>query len=169
MTSRSACHLEIERKFLVQGSFPRDPSPIEIVQGYLKSSKGNELRVRSENRNYFLTHKHRVDAISAEETTCSLPSSIGAELLQLCTGGQLIQKRRHIIETDGFLWEVDEYLGRYLGLFVAEIELSHSKQTFRMPAWVGEEVTQDPRFKNAVLFRSRMSTNNLTTKSHVGV
>jgi adenylate cyclase len=63
----------------------------------------------------------------------------------------LIEKRRYRIQHGGMTWEVDEFLGDNTGLVVAEIELESARQPFEKPAWVGEEVTSDPRFYNANL------------------
>ena len=54
----------------------------------------------------------------------------------------LIDKIRYKIPYQGFVWEVDEFLGDNAGLVVAEIEL---------PGWIGEEVTGDRRYANSAL------------------
>ncbi len=46
---------------------------------------------------------------------------------------------------------MDEFLGDNAGLVVAEIELSAEDEPFARPAWLGEEVTGDPRYRNAAL------------------
>lgn len=48
-------------------------------------------------------------------------------------------------------WDVDEFLGDNAGLVVAEIELADESQPFARPAWLGEEVTRDPRYFNSNL------------------
>ncbi len=153
MMSKNTTSLEIERKFLVCESFPRDPDPLKITQGYLPNVGGNELRIRCENDQFFLTRKERITTETAYETTCVLPEEIGREMMRLCSGGTLIQKRRHQIHVNGYLWEIDEYLDANAGLVVAEIELSCSGQKFEMPSWIDDEVTHDPDYKNAALFR----------------
>ena len=45
-------------------------------------------------------------------------------------------------------WEIDEFHGDNAGLVVAEIELENEEQTFAKPPWLGEEVSQDPRYLN---------------------
>lgn len=153
MTPNKATALEIERKFLVRGSFPRDPAPLKITQGYLPNTNGSELRIRCENDQFFLTRKERLNATTARETTCSLPVEIGQDMILLCSGGTLIQKQRHRIHVSSHLWEVDEYLDVNVGLVVAEIELSDSREQFQMPTWVSDEVTDNPDYKNVALFR----------------
>ena len=58
---------------------------------------------------------------------------------------------RRRLEHDGLIWEVDEFLGDNQGLVVAEVELDREDRPFTKPAWVGEEVTHDPRYYNASL------------------
>jgi adenylate cyclase len=49
------------------------------------------------------------------------------------------------------LWEVDEFAGHNIGLVVAEIELKQEDESFDPPEWLGEEVTDDPRYRNSSL------------------
>ncbi len=51
----------------------------------------------------------------------------------------------------GSRWEVDEFLGANAGLVVADSELTTPDQPFARPDWLGEEVTEDPRYYNANL------------------
>ncbi len=48
-------------------------------------------------------------------------------------------------------WEVDEFHGDNEGLVIAEIELASEDQPFERPGWVGQEVSDDPRYFNANL------------------
>ena len=58
------------------------------------------------------------------------------------------------INYDGFIWDVDEFLGENEGLVVAEIELDRIEQEFNKPLWIGENVTGDPKYKNANLVKN---------------
>ena len=49
----------------------------------------------------------------------------------------------------GLKWEVDEFHGKYEGLVVAEIELESEEQSFESPAFIGQEVTDNPQYYNA--------------------
>ena len=52
---------------------------------------------------------------------------------------------------DGLSWEVDIFKGDNAPLLVAEIEMPEKDYPLlerELPAWLGEEVTDDPRFKN---------------------
>lgn len=48
----------------------------------------------------------------------------------------------------GLVWEVDEFLGDNAPLVTAEIELPTEDTPFSKPAWLGEDVTNDHRYKN---------------------
>lgn len=63
----------------------------------------------------------------------------------------VIEKTRHVVEFEGHLWEIDEFGGMNNGLIVAEVELDAENESVRVPEWVGEEVTGDPRFFNSNL------------------
>ena len=69
-------------------------------------------------------------------------------------GAGVIEKRRYRLAAGGGLtWEIDRFEGANEGLVIAEIELEHEEQSFERPGWLGPEVTEDPRFQNAYLFR----------------
>ncbi|MCP4660634.1 MAG: CYTH domain-containing protein, partial [bacterium] len=70
----------------------------------------------------------------------------------------LIEKTRYVIPYEGFTWEVDEFHGENAGLIVAEVELEDENQEFRRPPWVGEEVSDDPRYFNANLVEHPYTT-----------
>ncbi|MEC8434283.1 MAG: hypothetical protein VXZ27_00440, partial [SAR324 cluster bacterium] len=50
--------------------------------------------------------------------------------------------------TDAGATAFDEFHGDNAGLVVAEIELENEEQPFAKPPWLGEEVSQDPRYLN---------------------
>jgi adenylate cyclase len=49
------------------------------------------------------------------------------------------------------VFEIDEFHGANAGLVVAEVELAREGQEIPHPDWLGEELTDDPRFLNASL------------------
>jgi adenylate cyclase len=65
----------------------------------------------------------------------------------------LVEKVRRRIDYQGHTWEVDEFFGVNQGLVVAEIELAAEDEAFAKPAWIGEEVTDDPRYYNSSLVK----------------
>ena len=144
--------IEIERKFLVSGTGWRVAAPRHYRQGYLCHDPARTVRVRLAGDDAFLTIKGETHGASRAEFEYAIPSPDARELLGLCAGA-LIEKRRHVSEHDGLLWEVDEFLGDNAGLIVAEVELGTEGQALTLPDWVGAEVTDDPRYYNSNLSR----------------
>jgi adenylate cyclase len=55
-------------------------------------------------------------------------------------------------------WTIDVYMGPLTGVEFAEVELEHPDQHLQLPPWVGEEVTNDPRFKKGTIARRFITT-----------
>jgi adenylate cyclase len=142
--------VEIERKFLVVGASWRSAPAIYYSQGYLNRDKARTVRVRIVGDEAFLTIKGITQGASRAEFEYTIPVADAKELLAMCEQ-PLIEKYRRKIYHEGFVWEVDEFLGDNLGLVVAEIELPSEDTQFAKPEWVGEEVTQDERYYNSNL------------------
>jgi adenylate cyclase len=100
-----------------------------------------------------LTIKGRTVGATRAEWEYPIPMEDAHAFLDSLCEKPLIEKRRHRIPYAGMVWEVDEFLGENAGLVVAEIELESEHQEFSRPEWIGEEVTQDPRYFNANLLR----------------
>lgn len=145
--------VEIERKFLVVGDGWRAASGVFYSQGYLNRDKARTVRVRIAGEQAFLTIKGVSVGASRAEFEYPIPLWDARELLALCEQ-PLIEKNRRKILYEGFVWEVDEFLGENLGLVVAEIELPAEDTIFARPDWVGEEVTEDVRYFNSNLSRT---------------
>ncbi|QJE94874.1 CYTH domain-containing protein [Luteolibacter luteus] len=142
---------EIERKFLVKSEAWREGLPGErIVQGYLCREKERTVRVRIKGDKGFLTIKGLSEGVSRKEFEYEIPVGEADELLLLCTP-PLLDKVRYERRHGGHLWEIDEFAGENHGLIVAEIELDEEGSEFEKPEWVGEEVSDDPRYYNACL------------------
>jgi CYTH domain-containing protein len=62
-----------------------------------------------------------------------------------------IEKIRHIVLFENFTFEVDEFLTHNKNLILAEIELPFEDSSFPNPDWLGEEVTGDPSYYNAMM------------------
>lgn len=58
---------------------------------------------------------------------------------------------RYKVDFEGYIWEIDEFLNENEGLILAEIELKDENDIFEKPEWVGEEVSNDPRYFNSSL------------------
>ncbi len=151
--------IEIERKFLVIGDGWRAAAHavMPMAQGYLNDqaalasgAQKASVRVRVQGEAAFLNFKSRELGHTRQEFEYPIPLADARALLALCVGG-LIDKRRHLVQYQGHLWEVDEFLGDNAGLVVAEIELDSADEAFATPDWLGAEVTDDPRYYNVAL------------------
>ena len=143
---------EIERKFLLandgwKGLGQGQP----YCQGYLCSGAGRTVRVRTAADQGYLTIKGPTLGFSRSEYEYPIPFGEARELLDSLCMKPLIEKIRYRIDFAGFVWEVDEFKGDNNGLVVAEIELEYPEQEFVMPPWIGQEVTDDPRYRNSSL------------------
>lgn len=144
---------EIERKFLVKGDFKQDASKgTRITQGYLSSVPERTVRVRIKGDKGFITIKGIGSASGASrfEWEKEIPVAEVESLLQLCEPG-VIDKTRYLVKSGIHTFEVDEFYGDNKGLVVAEVELQSEDESFVKPAWLGKEVTGDPRYYNAAL------------------
>ena len=151
--------IEIERKYLLKSDQWRAQNkPQHSVQGYLAPGPPASLRVRIMGGIAKLNIKQSVIDIERDEYEYPLPLTDAQEMLEsLCTGS-IVEKNRYRVEYEGFIWEIDEFLGENAGLIVAEIELEHREQTFPKPPWLGEEVSQDIRYYNTYLSKHPYST-----------
>ena len=151
--------VEIERKFLVAGDGWRAAARevLPMAQGYINDmgamDRGEQkasVRVRIQGDAAFLNLKSRELGHTRQEFDYPIPVADARALLALCVGG-VVDKRRHYVEHEGHLWEVDEFLGDNAGLVVAEIELDHADEAFVKPAWIGKQVTDAARYYNLAL------------------
>jgi adenylate cyclase len=146
--------IEIERKFLLKGEGWRGlGQPTLMRQGYLVADPVRTVRVRIEGERAVITIKSKTTGASRGEWEYEIPVPDAAELLERLCEQPLVEKVRHRIEHAGHTWEVDEFRGENAGLVVAEIELGSEDEAFEQPDWIGQEVTDDPRYYNSSLIR----------------
>ena len=141
---------EIERKFLTTDEQWRTATPIYYCQGYLNRDKQRTVRVRIAGDKAMLTVKGLTTGASRDEFEYDIPIDDAKSMLAMCEQ-PLIEKNRRIVHHEGLDWDVDEFLGLNEGLIVAEVELESENQVFQRPKWVGDEVTNDPRYFNSSL------------------
>ncbi|MBN1154410.1 CYTH domain-containing protein [candidate division KSB1 bacterium] len=150
---------EIERKFLVKGDAWRGlATGTHYRQGYLSTVKERTVRVRTINNKGFLTIKGITIGATRSEYEYEIPVGDANAMLDNLCERPLIEKARYKIEYQGFTWELDEFEGENKGLILAEIELSAEDQNFNLPDWIGEEVTDDPRYFNSNLIKRPYTT-----------
>ena len=154
-------HIETERKFLVlDNSFKQAAiRSYRIRQGYIAHDGGNTVRIRIRDAEGILTIKGPSDegGVSRQEWEKVIPLREAEELFLLCRGG-VIDKTRYIVPAEGSAryFEVDEFQGLNEGLLLAEIELGSPDESFRRPAWLGEEVTGDHHYYNSWLANHKL-------------
>ncbi len=148
--------VEIERKWLV----PDPPAEAlaaaradRIQQGYLAGGQAGdaEVRVRRRGDSTVLTVKSAGGLARVEE---ELPIDARTfESLWPLTEGRRVEKMRHLVPCGDATLEVDVYEGDLDGLVTAEAEFGSEQaaRAFDPPAWLGEEVTEDRRYRAATL------------------
>jgi CYTH domain-containing protein len=145
---------EIERKFLVTDDGWRAAAGRGEIccQGYITAGPASAtVRVRLLGERGYLTIKGPVRGISRPEMEYGIPAADAEFMIENLCGDRLVSKKRYTLELGGMTWEIDEFSGLNQGLIVAEIELESEGQPFEKPAWLGAEVTFDPRYTNAAL------------------
>ncbi len=148
---------EIERKFLVKNDDFKEcvRQSQKIVQGYLSSVPERAVRVRIKGDKGFLTVKGigNESGMSRFEWEKEISVDDAKDLLKICEPG-IIDKTRYIVQYKGYVYEIDEFYGDNDGLIVAEIELESEDDIFEKPEWLGEEVTGDVKYYNAMLMKN---------------
>jgi len=143
---------EIERKFLVTGDSWRGQGTSTVVrQGYLSTVKERTVRVRAAGDEGTLTIKGITVGASRTEFEYEIPVEDADAMLDELCEQPIVEKTRDVVEVDGTTWEIDEFGGVNEGLIVAEVELDSPDEEFTRPDWLGDEVTDDPRYFNANL------------------
>lgn len=144
---------EIERKFLVTDDRWREVADQgeEMRQGYLAGGTWGSVRVRLSGMQARLNIKGATVGATRREFEYPIPPEDARMLLDELCGGPLIEKTRFRVRHADHVWEVDVFAGDNAGLIVAEIELDAADEAFEPPAWVGAEVTDDPRYYNVSL------------------
>ncbi|NKC11367.1 MAG: CYTH domain-containing protein [Gammaproteobacteria bacterium] len=144
---------EIERKFLVSSDDWRAQADegTQLVQGYLETGADCTVRVRIAGEKAYLCIKGATRGISRDEFEYTIPMDDARQMLRTLAKKPYIEKRRFLVKAGPHTWEVDVFSGDNEGLTVAEIELSHADEAFVRPGWLGDEVSADPRYRNAAL------------------
>lgn len=145
--------IEIEHKYLVNkaewNSIVADRY-VEIRQGYLQTDPNKTIRVRTKGNQGFITIKGKSIGATRLEFEYEIPVADADELLdKFCSN--LIEKLRYYIVHDHKTWEVDVFAGLNEGLIVAEVELDSEDQTYTLPIWVAENVTDNHSYANSNL------------------
>jgi adenylate cyclase len=144
---------EIERKFLIINDHWKilASEQTEYTQGYFTTNKECSIRVRIAGDVANINIKSATLGIYRSEYDYPIPVIEAKEMLDTLCVRPLIEKTRYKIQYDKHTWEVDVFSGENEGLIVAEIELKSIDEEFTKPDWIGEEVSDDPRYYNVCL------------------
>jgi adenylate cyclase len=150
--------LEIERKFLVNNRDWMDGYTGEYyVQGYLFTDPEKVVRIRIVGEKAFLTVKGKNEGPLRKEYEYPIALDDAKEMIDSFCKGRVVEKMRYKIVYANKLWEVDVFLGANEGLIIAEVELDYINEPVELPAWIGMEVTEDPRYYNSSLAKHPFS------------
>ncbi len=158
--------MEIERKFLIE-NLPSDLAGYKcllIEQAYLCTCP--VIRIRREDDNYYLTYKGK-GLMAREEYNLPLNKEAYEHML-FKADGNIISKRRYLIPVTKPIFvkgytlsdssvkltiELDIFDPPFAPLIIAEVEFPDEKMAnaFIPPAWLGEDVTNNPEYHNSNL------------------
>ena len=102
-------------------------------------------------KSFALTFKRGIGSVR-EEREVELTAEQFAALWPATEGKRLVKTRYQIPFGDRVV-EIDVYHDRHEGLVVAEVEFDteEAAKDFQPPAWLGDDVTGDPRYSNQLL------------------
>lgn len=129
----------------------------DIVQGYFATADSTAVRVRVTDKRAWLTMKGATVGARRSEFEYEIPREEARQILDELCGGGVVVKQRYRYRHEGYLWEIDVFQGENAGLVIAEVELESEQDQPPRPAWVGIEVTGDPRYYNQNLARHPFS------------
>ena len=151
---------EIERKFLLANDDWRAAADAGVVmrQGYLvtfnhEQAPKSSIRVRVAGDKGYLNIKSATLGVTRQEYEYPIPLSDANQMLDSLAEGPLIEKTRYHVQHGAHMWEIDVFAGDNQGLVVAEVELGAEDEAFAQPGWLGEEVSEDPRYYNVCLVK----------------
>lgn len=157
---------EIERKFLLRdaaagGAVTAGLKGTALVQGYFTRIDGWSVRLRiatpeDGSAQAWLTLKSGGRGSVRQEIERTVEPDFARRLLAPDQADRLISKIRYRLPQGDLCWEVDRFLGRHEGLWLAEIELPHPDHPFDRPDWLGADVTDDPAYRNETLAAGRI-------------
>ena len=111
------------------------------------------VRIRKSHSAYLLTLKGSRKGASAAEFEWEIERNT-AESVVDDSLYPFVEKKRYLwTNTDGFVWEIDEFESNLAGLIIAEVELEDEDVTVEIPSWAGMELTYLRGWSNASLAR----------------
>ena len=153
--------VETERKFLLADEAWRQEvtHTLRLRQGFLSTDRERVVRVRLiDEETGYLTVKGRRTEHRRFEFEYPIPGEDAAFMLDRLCIQPVIAKRRHVLgRRSPGEWIVDEFEAENEGLIVCEVEYEEG-DVFDLPAWMGEDVSDDDRYANSSLQRTPYTT-----------
>ena len=140
--------MEIERKYLVKTLPDLTSCPYkELTQAYISTKP--VIRLRQMGDDFFLTVKSSGHLIR-EEFEMPIEKEEYLSLYNKVEGNPIEKTRYYIPIAENLTAELDIYHGFLDGLLTVEVEFTSEEaaNTFSPPAWFGEDITFDARYKN---------------------
>lgn len=146
---------EIERKYLLKNDSWRQEvvNSEHYVQAYLANNKQCSVRIRICDDKADLNIKGMTIGVVRDEYEYTIPIEDARTMVETICLKPYIEKTRHFVQHAGKTWEIDEFEKENQGLIVAEVELEDTREEIQLPAWIGEEVTEDPKYYNVCLIQ----------------
>ena len=156
---------EIEHKFIVADDSFKAMATVahSIKQGYISHEINGTVRVRIIDNEARLTVKGRTSGCMRSEFEYPIPIADAEEMLSSLCKLPAIDKTRYIVPFEGNIWEVDEFHGQLQGLILAEIEIPAPDYSYKIPQFIGQNVTDDARFYNSNLASATLADLNLNS------
>mgnify|MGYP001277594122 FL=1 len=111
------------------------------------------VRIRKSHSAYVLTLKGSRKGASAAEFEWEIERETAESVIDDLLY-PFVEKKRYLwTNTDGFVWEIDEFESNLAGLIIAEVELEDEDVTVEIPSWAGMELTYLRGWSNASLAR----------------
>ena len=148
---------EIERKFLAKPGciveYNLEAVPHRLIQGYLSMDPAVRVRLDTTAKKGYLTIKGK-GLIQRLEYEYDIPKDDAEDMLKMCAFS--LSKDRYTVNYHGKEWVIDHIWWPYTGvnLWLTEIELDSVDKPFDMAPWALEDVSEDPRYKNATLAKN---------------
>ena len=124
-----------------------DGGDIELVG----CDEDKTVRVRLQGDNANLNIKSATLGVRRQEFEYAIPLEEAEIILTTLCQRPIIEKTRYLVSYANKQWEIDVFEGDNAGLIVAELELHDEAEQFDPPPWLGEEVSDDPRYYNSCL------------------
>ena len=150
--------IEIEKKFIVKNDNWKNFVTNKFIckQAYLSENNQITTRIRITLNNGYITIKGPQKNISRLEFEYQIPINDAEHLFSLCS--HRIFKTRYILNHYNDEWVVDVFEKNHLGLIIAEIELKSENQKFKVPTWIGKDISTDQIYSNFCLAKSNKIT-----------